>query len=866
MKNILTGIFFLLALLPLPLHAQEAAIQVHRSDGVVLQIPLESTDSLDFSADETLLYLHFGDTIGESDVEEIDSITIGTLSDTIKVTYSSAGPTAVNPYAYQGVDITIEDGQVTVTSTLEEELVYELQGEGTGSFKLYSSYKQELILNNLLLTSELGPAINIQSKKKTTITLPEGTTNTLTDSSNYDTSLDEDQKAALFSEGQFVFEGDGALTVTGNHKHAICSDDYIRIESGTITVPSSTNDGIHANDYFEMTGGTLTISGTTGDCVDADEGYVDISGGTITLTVSTTDTKALKCDSTMCISDGTFQINLAGAQSKGLKSGCSMTLTGGTYTFKCTGSAVVEDYEPSYCTAIKCDSLITIQDVDITITHTGKAGKGISSEQDILIAGGTITGTFSGAGDSYTTSDGDTDTYNATGIKADRNIFVKDGTLDLKCTGTGGKCIAATGTALFGDEDHCPSLTLRTTGSQILTTSSTTSSSDSSDGITVYVNSSSSSYYMYAWDVNNTSDHMLGDWPGTKLSNLSTTTVSGKTYYYYTFTGYSTVGVIFNTGNGGSQTADITVTSDSYFTYSGGSSYSTTSAAAKKALATTSTTSSSSATDELAGNMGGNTGGGNTGGNIGGNNGNIGGDFGGGTVTPDTEDSGTGNPKTIRVEGDITIDNGTFTISTTSDGGEGIESKSSIYVNGGTIECSTYDDCLNASTSITINDGYIYAYSSGNDGIDSNGDLYINGGTIVASGTSSPEEGIDSDEGTFGITGGVIFGIGGAATAPSTSVTTQYTAVWSSASASNGTVYTVCKSDGTYIMSFTIPRAYGTASILFSSPDLAKGSYTIYSGGTVSGGTTFNGLTTGATYTNGTSKKTFTLNSVVTTI
>ena len=120
--------------------------------------------------------------------------------------------------------------------------------------------------------------------------------------------------------------------------------------------------------------------------------------------------------------------------------------------------------------------------------------------------------------------------------------------------------------------------------------SSSTDDSSSSSSFTVYVNSSSSSYYMYAWDVNNTSDHMLGDWPGTQLSNLSTTTVDGTTYYYYTFTGYSTVGVIFNTGNNGSQTGDINVSSDSYFTYSGGSSYTTSSAAAKKVLASSSTT------------------------------------------------------------------------------------------------------------------------------------------------------------------------------------------------------------------------------------------------------------------------------------
>ena len=96
------------------------------------------------------------------------------------------------------------------------------------------------------------------------------------------------------------------------------------------------------------------------------------------------------------------------------------------------------------------------------------------------------------------------------------------------------------------------------------------SSSDSSDGITIYV-SGSSSYYMYVWDTS-TDTAILNSWPGNQFSTLNSTTVSGTTYYYYTFTGYSSLGVIFNTGNGGNQTGDITVTATTYFSYSGGSS------------------------------------------------------------------------------------------------------------------------------------------------------------------------------------------------------------------------------------------------------------------------------------------------------
>ena len=108
--------------------------------------------------------------------------------------------------------------------------------------------------------------------------------------------------------------------------------------------------------------------------------------------------------------------------------------------------------------------------------------------------------------------------------------------------------------------------------------------SESPEGITVYVNSSSSSYYMYAWNDDGT---LTASWPGTQFSSMGTTTVSGTTYYSYTFTGVSSVNVIFNTGNGGSQTGTIALTSDTYLTYSGGTTYTTSSAAAKSIKATT---------------------------------------------------------------------------------------------------------------------------------------------------------------------------------------------------------------------------------------------------------------------------------------
>lgn len=92
--------------------------------------------------------------------------------------------------------------------------------------------------------------------------------------------------------------------------------------------------------------------------------------------------------------------------------------------------------------------------------------------------------------------------------------------------------------------------------------------------VTVYVSSSNSSYYMYAYSASVAID---GSWPGTQFSTLSTTTVNGMSYYYKTYENYSSISIVFNEGNGGSQTLDITgVTDGTYFTYNGGTSYTST--------------------------------------------------------------------------------------------------------------------------------------------------------------------------------------------------------------------------------------------------------------------------------------------------
>ena len=234
------------------------------------------------------------------------------------------------------------------------------------------------------------------------------------------------------------------------------------------------------------------------------------------------------------------------------------------------------------------------------------------------------------------------------------------------------------------------------------------------------------------------------------------------------------------------------------------------------------------------------------------------------------------NPKTVSAQGNVTVNGGTFRATTVNDGGEGLESKGILTINGGDLEIVSYDDSLNAASNITVNGGRIFCYSTGNDAIDSNGTLTFNGGLIVSSGTMAPEEGFDCDQNTFAIRGGTLVGTGGASSSPTAASSTQRSVLYKAAGTS-GTVVRVA-TGGTNVLVYKIPRTYSgggggpgggsTASMtmLFSLPALTNATYALVTNAVVSGGTEFHGLYVGATVTGGTTSKTFTASSMVTTV
>ncbi|MDE6052136.1 MAG: carbohydrate-binding domain-containing protein [Paramuribaculum sp.] len=167
------------------------------------------------------------------------------------------------------------------------------------------------------------------------------------------------------------------------------------------------------------------------------------------------------------------------------------------------------------------------------------------------------------------------------------------------------------------------------------------------------------------------------------------------------------------------------------------------------------------------------------------------------------------SPKGIKCDSDLTINGGTFNITTTGNGAEGIESKAVLTINDGTVKVRANDDAINSSSHMYITGGTVDVVSTGNDGLDSNGNMYISGGTVTAFGASSPECGIDVND-EYGyklyITGGYVLGVGGNNSSP-TSATDSQAYLQPSISVAGGSTLSVATSSET-LHTFNIPSDY----------------------------------------------------------
>ena len=246
-----------------------------------------------------------------------------------------------------GVTVQADGGHVTVLN-MSGPVKFVVSGfTSNGSLKFYGDKRFQVLLNGADITNPNGAAINNQGSKTMYVVLAEGTVNHLQDGADYVMVDEEDQKAALFSEGQIILSGKGKLEVFAVGRGGIRSDDYIRIRPGVqLYIESSALDGLRANDGIIIDGGAINVEtkGLGAKGVRS-EGAMQINGGRL-----------------VAISHGDCRI---GATEDG-------------------------DADTTACAALVCDTLLTVNGGDIRLKATGDGGKGLNAKQDVIILGGSF--------------------------------------------------------------------------------------------------------------------------------------------------------------------------------------------------------------------------------------------------------------------------------------------------------------------------------------------------------------------------------------------------------------------------------------------------------------------------------------------
>ena len=264
---------------------------------------------------------------------------------TVRITFDGDSVTVTGTPST--VIASIEGAHVTIISTAKHVRYIVTGTTSDGSLKFYSERKFQLQLNGADITNPHGAAINNQCGKSLYLVLNQGTVNTLHDGEEYAMVDGEDQKAALFSEGQILVSGKGRLDIYSTGKHCMASDDFIFVRPGCqLYLNSTSGHGIKAKDY------------------------VHIKGGVINMEIAANGAKGINCDSLIYITGGRTTI---------INTGTSKWETDSLGNNVSTGAA-----------GIKADHEIIMTGGTINILGTGNDAKGVNVAQSLQFKGGTL--------------------------------------------------------------------------------------------------------------------------------------------------------------------------------------------------------------------------------------------------------------------------------------------------------------------------------------------------------------------------------------------------------------------------------------------------------------------------------------------
>ena len=219
-------------------------------------------------------------------------------------------------------------------------------------------------------------------------------------------------------------------------------------------------------------------------------------------------------------------------------------------------------------------------------------------------------------------------------------------------------------------------------------------------------------------------------------------------------------------------------------------------------------------------------------------------------VTADNEDLADGDPYYFykgagAISSDIDLyfeGKGTLIVESKND--EGIETKGNLTFSGGTgfYYVRSLDDALNTTTSgdarnaLTIDVNTLIAEvlldADEGDAIDSNGTITINGGEIIALSNPGSDAGLDATKGTY-INGGTVIATGDMYDEISSESKQRFIGLSFNNKIEENTTIVLLDSNDIPLFGYTTDRTY--TNLIYSSPSLIDGTYSLYKGGETAG-------------------------------
>jgi probable lipoprotein len=219
------------------------------------------------------------------------------------------------------------DGVLTTESivTISKAGTYIISGESNGIQLKVDAEKEadiHIILNGVTMTNSNAP-INIQKANAVTITLEDGTTNTLADSNE---NSDEKANAVLFSKIDLIINGNGTLNIDAQKNNGIKANDTLHITGGTYHITANGN-AFNVNDELNITHTNMSIDAKD-DAVKVDNDD-NLSVGNMFLSDNTITIKAgddgIHASGNLVIESGTYVIENS---TEGIE-GRTITIQGG---------------------------------------------------------------------------------------------------------------------------------------------------------------------------------------------------------------------------------------------------------------------------------------------------------------------------------------------------------------------------------------------------------------------------------------------------------------------------------------------------------------------------------------------------------